>query len=527
MASNLETKLSIDVDKSSANRAKSEVEGIKKSVSGLGPVFDGLSKKLGGLGTSIKFAAIGTNLQNAFGAVGNIFGTIKKDIASTFDFVDGFANKADKIAKTSRLVGLSVEDFQAFDSAAKHAGLSTEEMTKAFEKLNVNLGKARAGDRGAMKPFEALLPKNLSQYSSNTEVITALADSYAKLSSAEQKAFVSQELFGRGGIKMAEVLSGGSEGVTKMLNAFKESGAGITSEEAANAENYVDQFQVLAETFDRVKSTVAAGLVPSFIKMFDVITKGFNKNSGKIKEVMGKVTERFADVIVSIAGKLPSIFNMADKIFGIIGPTGTAIVAIGAAIAPLLPPVAMLVTSFMGLLPVIKGIGVAVAALASPVTGTIALIVAAVVSWGYAFKQVYDNWDMLVSWLGDGVDSVKQWFSGAIDSFKAFGSEIIGFWGGVASSIWQSLVNAFKGAVDYGKGILKSIPIVGSFFGGEESGTPATGNMAPAVSGANTSTTTTHRFSVDFTNMPRGVQVTPPKSGDFDYSRGYMLGGGV
>lgn len=525
MASNLETKLSIDVDKSSANRAKSEVDGIKKSVSGLGPVFDGLSKKLGGLGTSIKFAAIGTNLQNAFGAVGNIFGTIKKDIASTFDFVDGFANKADKIAKTSRLVGLSVEDFQAFDSAAKHAGLSTEEMTKAFEKLNVNLGKARAGDRGAMKPFEALLPKNLSQYSSNTEVITALADSYAKLSSAEQKAFVSQELFGRGGIKMAEVLSGGSEGVTKMLNAFKESGAGITSEEAANAENYVDQFQVLAETFDRVKSTVAAGLVPSFIKMFDAITKGFNKNSGKIKEVMGKVTERFADVIVSIAGKLPSIFNMADKIFGIIGPTGTAIVAIGAAIAPLLPPVAMLVTSFMGLLPVIKGIGVAVAALASPVTGTIGLIVAGVAGWVYTIKKVHDNWDMLASAIKES--SVGQWFSSAKDSFKAFGSEILGFWGGVASSIWQSLVNAFKGAVDYGKGILKSIPIVGSFFGGEESGTPATGNMAPAVSGANTSTTTTHRFSVDFTNMPRGVQVTPPKSGDFDYSRGYMLGGGV
>ena len=39
--------------------------------------------------------------------------------------------------------------------------------------------------------------------------------------------------------------------------------------------------------------------------------------------------------------------------------------------------------------------------------------------------------------------------------------------------------------------------------------------------------TITNKFSVDFKNMPRGVKVAAPKSGDFDYSYGYVLDGGV
>ena len=37
--------------------------------------------------------------------------------------------------------------------------------------------------------------------------------------------------------------------------------------------------------------------------------------------------------------------------------------------------------------------------------------------------------------------------------------------------------------------------------------------------------TVTNRFSVDFKNVPRGVKVTPPKTGDFDFSFGSVLGG--
>jgi hypothetical protein len=53
------------------------------------------------------------------------------------------------------------------------------------------------------------------------------------------------------------------------------------------------------------------------------------------------------------------------------------------------------------------------------------------------------------------------------------------------------------------------------------------GEFAKMVEVQQKSTTTTNRFSVDFKNMPRGVKVQAPKQGDFDYSYGYVLDGGV
>ena len=72
-------------------------------------------------------------------------------IENVISAVEGVATEGDRIAKTSRLVGMSVKDYQAFDQAARHAGMSTEEMDNALKRFNLNLGKARAGNRGACR----------------------------------------------------------------------------------------------------------------------------------------------------------------------------------------------------------------------------------------------------------------------------------------------------------------------------------------------------------------------------------------
>ncbi|MBR2863740.1 MAG: hypothetical protein IKB97_09385, partial [Bacteroidaceae bacterium] len=107
--------------------------------------------------------------------------------------------------------------------------------------------------------------------------------------------------------------------------------------------------------------------------------------------------------------------------------------------------------------------------------------------------------------------------------------------GMIYDSIFGNIRAAF-GAAEY---LLKKIPGIGRLLGDDEESLTKTVSSASAASGSSSSslgasvaqavseshTTTTSRFAVDFKNMPRGVQVTAPDHGDFDYSRGYVLAG--
>ena len=95
-------------------------------------------------------------------------------------------------------------------------------------------------------------------------------------------------------------------------------------------------------------------------------------------------------------------------------------------------------------------------------------------------------------------------------------------------NFFSELPKLIKTSVNGVKGFLSDLPIIGNFFSGPESiesaSAPSLGS-AVAQTVSESRTTTTNRFSVDFKNMPKGVQVTPPAQGDFDWSRGYVLGG--
>ncbi len=487
--------------------------------------------------------------------------SIKSAFSKSYDFAEDFAKSGDKIAKTSRLVGLSVKDYQAFSSAAQHAGMSAEEMDGALRKFNVNLGKARSGDNTSLKMFDAILGgKKISDFKDSTSLIAAVADGYQKLGSAEQKAFVSQELFGRSGLKMSELLSQGDEGIKQLVADFESHGGGFSEEGAKNAEAFDDALQDMRETINSLKISVAQELFPTFIDLFKTVQGFVKDNREEIMPVVKEIFGRTAEFIKSMLPKIPTILSAVLSVVNGIGP---GIVFIGAAVVPLLPAIGQILFVLFQMLPVIK---VITALVSGPVLGYVALIVAAVVSWGIAIKSVYDNFDMLKSFIVDDVwgavkdfgnqfVEVAKWMwdgfkSIFIEPWASFFSElpdmISDLWEGFKTGIseiggllYDTFVGSVKSAISGIKSIIKDIPVLGNLFGDDDkpsirsvysaSAAPVSSSsslgasVAQAVSESHT--TTTSRFAVDFKNMPRGVQVTAPDHGDFDWSRGYVLGG--
>ena len=575
MANKVFVDLGFNFNGSGVTSAVGGIGKITGSIKGMDSALGSVTKTLKSLknAASLMLAVQGT--KSIFGGISSIGKTIKDGLKREFDFVADFASAGDKIAKTSRLVGLSVKDYQAFSSAAKHSGMSVEEMDSALKKFNVELGKAKSGDKNALKMFDAILGgKKLSGFKDSTEILKEIANGYTKLASAEQKAFVTQSLFGRGGAQMSELLSGGGKGIEKAIADFENTGGGFTEEGTKKAEKFNDTLQEMSEIINSLKISVAEDLFPTFSEMFKSVGAYVKEHRGELIPLIKEVFTGVAKFAVNLLPKIPVVLY---KVLNIVNMLGPKTVAVGVAFMHVLPAITSIVVGLASIAPlvfkiiggvkllaglfwpVVTAVKLTAAVLGGPVLATIGLVVAAVVSWGIAIKSVIDNFEMFSSFVrndlknsfgvvGKYLDWLGDFFADKIfrvyeivknfnfdDLFGSLKMAVLEFGSIIYDTIFGSISKAFSAA----KSILSKIPGLGKLFGGSE--TPLSIAQSASVGGAgetNTQSaaaaqmisesrvTTTNRFAVDFKNMPRGVTVMPPENGgDFDWSRGYMLGG--
>lgn len=553
MANSLLVKLGFSADRQS----------ITGTVSGIGEITSSLKK----LKNAADVASLGSGLKYMSSGIRSLAENIKNSFSKSFNFAEEFAKSGDKIAKTSRLVGLSVKDYQAFSSAAQHAGMSTEEMDGALKKFNVNLGKARSGDEKSLEMFDSILGgKSISSFKDSASLIAAIADGYQKLGSAEQKAFVSQELFGRSGLKMSELLSQGDEGIKKLIADFESHGGGFSEDGAKNAEAFNDELQNMMETVNSLKISVAQELFPTFIDLFKTVQTFIKDNREEIIPIVKDIFEQISEFVKSLLPRIPAILNTVLSVVRAIGP-GAIVFFTG--FVSILPVIGKILFGLYQMGPIIKYVIIGVKSVATlgwaivnafkitaaviggPTLAMIGLVVAAVVSWGIAIKSIYDNWNLVgdavewvwseikesLSWWGDGIWSLI--IEPVLNFFKSLPEAFSNLWNGfksgianIGSMMYDAVFGSMKRAIDSVRSFVKGIPIIGSLFGGEDEPLtkPSSSNSlslgaSVAQSVSESHTTTTSRFAVDFKNMPRGVQVTAPDHGDFDYSRGYVLSG--
>lgn len=528
MASIINVALGMNFNKGVINTVVGDFNKISTSSNVASKAVSGFGDSLSKIGRVQTLAAAGNILNSVMGSLKGF----RDEFKNQFNVLSGYAEAGDKIAKTSRLVGLSVHDYQAFSSAALHSGMSIEEMDVALKKFNVNLGKAKSGDSKSLKMFDAILGgKSVSDFSNSSDLIAEIADGYQKLSSAEQKAFVSQELFGKGGQKISELFKDGGKSLKEYVNGYE---AAFDEKGASNAEDFDDSLQDMRETIESVKVSVAQELFPAFRELFDSVKEFLKSSDGAaFKQDMKGIGKEIAGVVKDLLPAIPKILKGVLSFLNFIGPKVTLIGTVISSMVPIFVSIGMGISAITG---------IAVSTLV-PVLG---LIVSAVMLWGSVIKEIYDNWDMLISFIVDDVwGSIKKTIGNAWDWFKSVFidpfvnffhvlPEIVtqaweGFKNGVAqigSFIYDSFFGAISGAINAAKGLLSSLPLVGSLFS-DSSGAPNSVSSAAASVIQQSSVTTTNRFAVDFGNVPQGTTITPPSSGDFDWSRSYTLAGAV
>lgn len=201
---------------------QSAVDGLKHSLDGVSKGVEGVTNRFAGLAGSVKM------LAGALGILG--LGAMVKDIINVGEELNDMAQKT----------GVSVEALSMFKSAGQLAGLSLEDLAKAFGKFDQALSKATTGNKEAAGAFKALHLNAATLKDMKVEdALMRIADAFAKTPDGADKTRVAMELFGKAGMNMIPLLNAGSQAIEAM-------GVKMTTDFAARADQFNDNLELMA-----------------------------------------------------------------------------------------------------------------------------------------------------------------------------------------------------------------------------------------------------------------------------------------
>ena len=504
---------------------KNDVKSVVGSVDGATSAVDKLSKKISSIQKGVAFQNVVTAagaVKSAFSEVADIIGGT---ISSMYDLAASQAAEADKIGKTSALLGMQAEELQAIRSAGKHAGMTIETIDSAMQRFSVTTARAAAGEKQQIELFNALgvVTRNADGSIRNqTELLMDVADAYTKLTSVQDRNRVSQELFGRSAVQMSALLGEGAAGISSAVDQYKKTGAGYTQKQIDDARDFNDSLQLMQEYIDGVRRSLFFGVVPAFTSLFNKVSSFIDENRPQIDSIINRLSDKLPSVLEDVTDVLPTILSGVSMVASVVA----SIVDFTGPWVPLLTAASVLVGG--AILTAVGAVGVAVSAVASafggvivaaaPIVGVVAAVTAGVASLAYVVYEVYENFDMLKSFVMD--DIIPAFISG----IKQFANSAIEVFAMIADGIAKIPVigKVAEGAGDWWRSQKFD---VGSFP--EFDSTPAGATTSSDVTGA-APVSTSSSLTVDFRGVPRGTRITPADNFDstgFDYSAGYAFGG--
>ncbi|MCA0905122.1 phage tail tape measure protein [Ruegeria marisrubri] len=441
---------------------------------------------------------------------------------AVFGLAASTASLGDDVAKTADKLGIGITQLQELRYAAERSGVATGQFDTALEKMQKNLGEAAGGTGTAKDALDqlGLSAKDLINLSPD-EALGMIADRMGNVETAAERAAIANDIFGRSGVGMINMLRGGSKGLQQLQADARRTGYVLSEQAARDAEVFQDTLLDTQLVMKGLKNTVGAELMPVVTQAMrrvgdalvdnraDVqrwaegfadgveralpVVGGVFKGIGKVSSVVGEVITKTADMVggwenfgIIIGGVL------ASKTVVAVGKFGSAVFGLGRAMWALAGAGPLVVGA-------IRAIGAAM--IANPIGATIAVIAGGAL-------LIYQNWEKIEPYLRPVLDWMGEKFTWLwenagkplIDNLSNGVSKIGEAWEGLRSGLgsvldwigqkfeWllgkvQPVIDGLKWAQTAGATVAGN---VGSWFGGgATSSSAANTDQAPAGVGPN------------------------------------------
>lgn len=180
---------------------------------------------------------------------------------------------ADELSKTSKIVGVAIEDLSGLKHAAELSGVEFGQLEAGLIKLNRITADAFEGVGAGADAYEALgisVKNTDGSLKNNYDLIEEIANQFQLMEDGAQKAALAQDLFGKSGAKLIPLLNGGAEGLAEFRQEAERLGLVIDKNTGESAEQFNDNLDRLKKTLVGVGNSIAAEVTPELADLTDI-----------------------------------------------------------------------------------------------------------------------------------------------------------------------------------------------------------------------------------------------------------------
>ena len=239
--------------------------------------------------------------------VTGIVGAISGIVNGLKEAVNMTAETADGIDKGSKRLNISTQNYQAWDHALKQSGASINDLQKGILMMNNYLNGEKSD---AMSEAFEKLKINADEAGLSTEdlvekTLLALAGFEG---TNDERGFLVNALFGRGGTSLNALLDEGEEGVKSLLNEAEGLGLIMSEDEIKNAVAYGDAVANLNAELDAIRTAFVADIIPVLKDATEWLTQLLQTFNPRMRE--NSLVETFKKIDEQT---LSSIQNLEEK----------------------------------------------------------------------------------------------------------------------------------------------------------------------------------------------------------------------
>jgi len=283
------------------------------------------------------------------------------------------ASAGDKYAKTARVIGMTAEQYQELEYAAKQSGVSSENLQSSLQKLNKSVADVKNGTGAFTKYLGENNPALLAQLKgvkSNEEAFNLLMGAMKNAPNEFERAALAQAAFGKSGQQLALMAEQGVEGLYALREEARKYGV-ISNETAEASEAYITAQGKVKRALEGVRNAFSEKLLP----------------------ILTEFTKKAADALVKVMDFVRGIDDLPGKLEKIAWVVGAVAAALGTLI--IIDKIAKAMTALNAVM------------LANPY----ALVAAAIAVVIVAVLALYKNWDMVQTYIQEGAENIKAVFT--------------------------------------------------------------------------------------------------------------------
>jgi hypothetical protein len=215
-------------------------------------------------------AQLKKNLEKQFSGFGrNLFGFASAGAALAFS--KSILSTADALSDASQQLGVTVQQLQSLDYAARVSGGSSEKLTQALSFLADGLGEAQ---RGEGQLADAMRLNNI-QMGTTVEVLFDVADRVKAARTETEKMNIATTYLGaKAGKGLVSFLNEGADGLRKLQREAAAKGQIWDPETIARLDSTKDSFETLQKALVNIGAIPASKFMQDLSQLLEALAKG-------------------------------------------------------------------------------------------------------------------------------------------------------------------------------------------------------------------------------------------------------------